>query len=111
MTLLFLDADACPVTDDVYRVATRHKLGVFVVSTNRVRTPQDLRIMPVVVEGGASAADKWIADRVKGADVVITADIPLAERVVKKGARAVHPAGRVVQADKAPVAPSFVHAL
>ena len=99
MTVLYLDADGCRVNDEVYRVAARYKLDVFVVSSNWLRTPQELRIIPVVVEGGPSAADRWIADRAKGDDVVITADIPLAERVLRRGVRAVHPDGRLFAVD------------
>ena len=87
MTSLFIDADACPVKDEVYRVAARLGLAVFVVANSWIRTPGEPRITAVVVEEGPDAADDWIADRVAPTDVVITADIPLAQRVLAKGGR------------------------
>ena len=96
---MYVDADNCPMKDEVYRVAGRHKLEVYVVSHERIRTPQELRIVPVVVEAGPKAADKWIADHARQGDVVITGDVPLAERAVKTGARALHPSGRLFKVE------------
>jgi len=99
MTTLYIDADACPVKDEVYRVADRYRLPVFVVSNSWIRTPRDARITSVVVEDGPDVADDWIAERAGPGDVVITADIPLAERALKAGVQAIHPAGRVFTTD------------
>src|ERR1700756_2071597 len=99
MTTLYIDADACPVKDEVYRVADRYRLAVFVVSNSWIRTPSNPRITSVVVEEGPDVADDWIAERAGAADVVITADIPLAGRVLAAGAQALHPNGRVFTGD------------
>ncbi|WP_158915529.1 YaiI/YqxD family protein [Caulobacter sp. S45] len=99
MTTLYIDADACPVKDEVYRVAERYALPVFVVSNSWIRIPRDPRITSVVVDEGPDVADDWIAERAVGGDVVITADIPLAERALKAGAQALHPTGRVFTPD------------
>lgn len=94
MTSLYIDADACPVKDEVYRVAERYRLAVFVVANSWIRTPRDPRITLVQVDDGPDVADDWIAERAGPGDVVITADIPLADRALKAGAQALHPAGR-----------------
>ena len=99
MTTLYVDADACPVKDEVYRVAERYGLAVFVVSNSWIRTPAEARITPVVVDDGPDVADDWIAERARPGDIVITADIPLAERALAAGAQAVHPTGRLFTAD------------
>lgn len=99
MTTLFIDADACPVKDEVYRVAARLGLAVFVVANSWIRTPTDPRVKAVVVEEGTDAADDWIAERAGPKDVVITADIPLAQRVLANGGQALSPAGRVFTAN------------
>ncbi|MBV8683613.1 MAG: YaiI/YqxD family protein [Caulobacteraceae bacterium] len=94
MTVFYIDADACPVKDEAYRVAQRYGVSVFVVSNSWIRTPAHPRIQLVVVDQGPDVADDWIAERATAGDIVITADIPLAERVLKGGAQALHPAGR-----------------
>jgi hypothetical protein len=94
MTILYIDADACPVKDEVYRVADRYRLEVFVVSNSWIRAPSNPRIKPVVVDDGPDVADDWIAERAGVGDIVITADIPLAARALNAGAQALHPAGR-----------------
>ena len=94
MTILYLDADACPVKDEVYRVAGRYGLEVFVVCNSWIRTPADPRISLMVVDAGPDVADDWIAERAGAGDIVITADIPLAQRALAAGALALHPAGR-----------------
>ncbi len=96
---IFVDADACPVKQEVYRVAGRHALRVTLVSNSWMRTPGDDWIELVVVDGGLDVADDWIADRVQEGDVVVTADIPLASRCLKKRARVVAPTGRVFTED------------
>jgi hypothetical protein len=99
MTTLFVDADACPVKDEVYKVAQRYRLPVFVVSNSWIRVPQDKLISQVVVDAGPDIADDWIAERAGASDIVITADIPLADRVLKAGGQAIHPTGRVFTTD------------
>jgi len=99
MTILYIDADACPVKEEVYRVADRYKLQVFVVSNSWIRTPQSSRITSVVVDAGPDIADDWIAERAGPKDIVITADIPLAQRSLAAGAQALHPTGRVFTLD------------
>jgi uncharacterized protein YaiI (UPF0178 family) len=94
MTTLYIDADACPVKDEVYRVAGRYDLPVFVVCNCWIRTPADPRITLVQVDDGPDVADDWIAARAVTGDIVITADIPLAQRVLAAGGQALHPAGR-----------------
>jgi uncharacterized protein YaiI (UPF0178 family) len=99
MTVLYIDADACPVKDEVYRVAARYGLSVFVVCNSWIRTPAEPHIKLVVVDEGPDVADDWIAERAGAGDVVITADIPLAHRALSAGAQALHPAGRPFTAD------------
>ena len=96
MITLLIDADACPVKDEAYRVARRLDLKVIVVSNGRLAVPRDPRIEQVVVAKGAlDAADDWIAERADADSVVITQDIPLAARALAKGAKALDPRGRV----------------
>ena len=99
MVTLYIDADACPVKDEVYKVATRYALPVFVVSNSWIRTPPIKLISQIVVDAGPDVADDWIAERAGPGDIVITADIPLADRALKAGAQAIHPTGRVFTTD------------
>ena len=96
MTAIYVDADACPVREEVYRVAGRLGVGVSVVSNgSRPIRPPGLAFVEMVVVGEAmDAADDWIAERVTAADICVTADIPLASRCLQKGARVVPPTGR-----------------
>lgn len=91
---IFVDADACPVKDEVYRVARRHGLKVHVISNGGIRPSADPMIETVIVDQGPDAADDWIAERVAAGDIVVTADIPLADRCLKKGAEVIGPTGR-----------------
>jgi len=93
-TTLYIDADACPVKDEVYRVADRYQLKVYVVSNSWIRVPPNPLVEQVVVDAGPDIADDWIAERAGRGDIVITADIPLADRALKAGAQALHPTGR-----------------
>ena len=93
-TRIYVDADACPVKDEIYRVALRHSLPVSVVAGNFIRVPQDPLIERVAVGAGMDAADDWIAERASAGDIVITADVPLASRCVKAGAEVIAPNGR-----------------
>ena len=84
---IYLDADACPVKEHVYRVAARYGVPVAVVANAPLRVPPEPGIELVVAPGGIDAADDWIAARAGPGDLVLTADIPLAARVVERGAR------------------------
>ena len=96
MTQIYVDADACPVREEAYRVAGRLGIGVYVVSNgSRPIRPPDLPFVQMVMVGEAmDAADDWIAERITAADICVTADIPLASRCLAKGARVVPPNGR-----------------
>ena len=94
MTRLFIDADACPVKEEVYRVAERYGLKVFVVYNGWINTRRAPFIEQVVVDAGPDVADDWIAERAGPADVVVTADIPLADRCLKAGAQVLSPSGK-----------------
>lgn len=91
---IYVDADACPVKNEVYRVAERYGLKVFVVSNSPIAVPRDPLIERVVVSGDMDAADHWIAERVGPGGIVITADVPLASRGVKAGAEVIAPNGK-----------------
>lgn len=96
---IYVDADACPVKQEVYRVATRHGVDVHVVSNGAIAIPRDPRVHRVVVDQGPDVADDWIAERAGPGDVVVTADIPLADRCVKAGAAVLGPNGRAFTPD------------
>ena len=96
---LFIDADACPVKDEVYRVAARYGLHVLVVSNSWINTPRETWIEQVVVDAGPDIADDWIAERAAPGDIVITADIPLADRCLKAGAQALKSTGQPFTTD------------
>jgi uncharacterized protein YaiI (UPF0178 family) len=93
-TRIYVDADACPVKDEIYRVAVRHGVPVSVVAGNFIRVPQDPLIERVAAGAGMDAADDWIAERAGAGDIVITADIPLASRCVKAGTDVIAPNGK-----------------
>lgn len=101
MTEIFVDADACPVREEVYRVAGRLGLKVHVVSNGSrpIRPPGLPNVAMVLVPAGADAADDWIAERIGAADICITADIPLASRCLAKQARALAPNGKLWTGD------------
>jgi len=91
---IYVDADACPVKDEVYKVAQRYGLKTYVVSNTPILVPRTALIERVTVDAGPDMADHWIAAHVSAGDVVITSDIPLAERVLTAGAHAVAPNGK-----------------
>lgn len=99
MTSIYVDADACPVKDEVYRVAERHGVAVVVVANSYIRIPRSDLVRLEVVAEGLDKADDWIAEHATPADVVVTADVPLAARCVKAGARVLGPNGRGFTAD------------
>jgi len=90
---IYVDADACPVKEEIYRVARRYGIPVHVVANAPLRVPAEGLIALVVVRGGFDAADDWIADRVEAGDIAITTDIPLADRCLRRGARVLSPKG------------------
>ena len=96
---IFIDADACPVKDEIYKVAARYGLKTYVVSNSFMQIPASPLIERVIVDAGPDIADDWIADRAVAGDIVITNDIPLADRVLKSGAAAIKPNGQPFTAD------------
>jgi uncharacterized protein YaiI (UPF0178 family) len=96
---IFIDADACPVKDETYRVAGRYGLKVWVVANAFLLIPVSPLIERKVVDAGPDAADDWIADQARPGDVVITNDIPLAARALKAGAATLAPTGRAFTED------------
>jgi uncharacterized protein YaiI (UPF0178 family) len=101
---IYVDADACPVKAEIYRVAERHVLKgdglkVLVVSNSPIAVPREPWVERVVVGAGMDAADDWIAGRGGRGDVIVTADVPLASRGVKAGAAVIAPNGKVFDAD------------
>jgi len=95
MTHIYVDADACPVKDEIYKVARRYSVSVTVVANSWMRTPDDAIIEFVQVGDGFDEADEWIVEQVNSNEIVITTDIPLASLCVKKGAHVLGPKGRV----------------
>jgi len=91
---IFVDADACPVKDEIARVADRHGLIVHIVSNGGIRPSANPRVKHVIVAQGADAADDWIADHIADLDIAITADLPLASRCLQKGAGVLGPTGK-----------------
>ena len=91
---IYIDADACPVKGEIYRVAGRYDLDVTLVANSWMRTPDEDWITLEVVKDGFDAADDWIVEHVQADDIVVTADIPLASRCLKAGARALGPTGK-----------------
>jgi uncharacterized protein len=96
LTDIYVDADACPIREEIYRVAARLRLNVFLVSNGSrpVRPPGTSNVRMVLVGDGADAADDWIAEHISVVDVCVTSDIPLASRCIKKGTRVVSPSGK-----------------
>ena len=96
---ILVDADACPVKDEVLRVAARHGLKSVFVANFGLRPSRDPMIEHVMVPAGPDAADDWIAESAQAADIVVTADIPLARRALEKGAAVLGPTGRPFTAE------------
>ena len=91
---LYVDADACPVKDEAAKVAARHGLVVTFVSNGGLRPSRDAMVRHVVVPQGADAADDWIVENARANDIAVTADVPLAARLVEKGVHVLGPTGR-----------------
>ncbi|OHB27043.1 MAG: hypothetical protein A2790_09160 [Phenylobacterium sp. RIFCSPHIGHO2_01_FULL_69_31] len=96
---IFIDADACPVKDETYKVAARYGLKTWVVSNSFIQIPQSTLIERRIVDAGPDVADDWIAGEAQPGDIVVTNDIPLADRVLKAGAAAIAPNGRAFTHD------------
>jgi uncharacterized protein YaiI (UPF0178 family) len=96
---IFIDADACPVKDEVYKVAQRYGLKTYVVSNAFMQIPLSPLIERVIVDAGPDVADDWIAEHIRSGDVAVTNDIPLADRVLSVGGYAIAPNGRPFTAD------------
>jgi len=96
MTAIYIDADACPVKAEAERVATRHKLQMFVVSNGGLRPSANPLVQMVFVADGPDVADMWIADRAGRGDVVVTGDIPLAAKCIESGARVLRHNGELL---------------
>ena len=83
---IFVDADACPVKDEIYQVAGRYSLHVVLVANSRMKVPSGASVEMIVVEAGPDVADDWIAENIREGDIAVTADIPLAARCLEVGA-------------------------
>lgn len=94
MLNLYVDADACPVKEEVYKVAKRYGLKVFVVANSLIRVPQADWIESVLVPGGFDAADDWIVEHAQPHDILISSDLPLCDRCLQKGVWALGPKGQ-----------------
>lgn len=99
MITIYVDADASPVKKEAVRVAERYGLKIFFVSNSRIKIPEGELVKVIVVDDNLDAADDWIVEHIGKKDVVVTADIPLASRCLKKGARALDPKGRIFTED------------
>jgi uncharacterized protein YaiI (UPF0178 family) len=97
--VIYVDADACPVKQEIYKVAERHHLPVIVVANSYINVPRIPSIRLQIVGEGLDVADDWIAEHTTSRDIVITNDIPLADQVVKKGAVAIAPNGKLFDAN------------
>ena len=94
MSIIYVDADACPVRDEAQKVALRYGLKVIMVSNGGIRPSRDHMVEIIIVSKEADAADDWIVEHIEKNDIVITQDILLADRVLKKDAKALSPAGK-----------------
>ena len=99
MLNIYIDADACPVKQEVYRVAGRFRLKTTLVSNTYIRVPDNPLVISVIVDDSPDAADNWIVENVAQGDIVVTADIPLASRSLKKGASVIGPTGKLFTED------------
>lgn len=99
MLIIFVDADACPVKEEIFRVAMRHTLQVYLVSNSHLSMTVDENVHKILVNSDFDAADDWITQHIKIGDIVITTDILLADRCLKSGACAMSPTGKVFNND------------
>lgn len=99
MIKIYVDGDGCPVKNEIFRVARRYGLQVYVVANSRMTIPQEDLIKLVIVKGQFDAADDWIVEHAKENDIAVSADIPLAARCLERGVRVLDPKGRVFTSD------------
>ena len=95
MLIIYVDADACPVKNETFRVAIRHNLQVYLVSNSRLNIVVDKNVHKIQVDSDPDAADNWIAEHIGAGDIVVTADILLADRCLKKDANVLNPTGQI----------------
>ena len=96
MKKIYVDADACPVKDEIIKVATRHKIEVFMVCNGGIRPFRNNLINLIIVPEGSDEADKWIFEKIKSEDIVVTSDIPLASKCIDKGASVIKHDGLIL---------------
>ncbi len=94
MLEIYIDADGCSVKDEIYKVATRYHLKVFIVANKYLQIPANSNFQMQIVSGGFDAADDWIAETISNGDILITSDLLLADRCLKRGAKVLGPKGR-----------------
>ena len=99
MLVIYIDADACAVKDEIYKVADRYQLKVFVVANQYIKIPMNINIQMQVVPEGPDAADDWIAEQIQSGDILITSDLLLAERAIQSQARVLGPKGNELDAE------------
>lgn len=104
MLIIYIDADACPVKQEIFRVATRHNLQVYLVSNSRLSMAVEENVHKIQVSSDLDAADNWICERIEVGDIVVTTDILLADRCLKMGARAISPTGKVFNSNNIGIA-------
>ncbi len=104
MLNIYVDADACPVKKEIFRVAMRHNLQVYLVSNSCLNIVVDANVHKIQVKSDQDAADDWIEEHIETGDIVVTTDILLAERCLKKGVSTISPAGKVFNNDNIGVA-------
>ena len=107
MLIIYVDADACPVKNETFRVAIRHNLQVYLVSNSRLNMVVDKNVHKIQVESDLDAADNWIEEHIGNGDIVITVDILLADRCLKKDACAINPTGRIFNNNNIGIAKSM----
>lgn len=104
MLTIYVDADACPVKNEIFKVASRHNLQVYIVSNRYLRMAVDSNVHKIIVNDDPDAADNWICEQIKPHDIVITVDILLADRCLKKEAYAISPTGKTFDDDNIGIA-------
>ena len=104
MVKIYVDADACPVKNEIEIIATRHNLITYMVCNGGIRPSRNFLIKLVIVEKASDAADNWIIDHIGKSDICVTNDIPLAEQCIKKGALVITPHGKTFTQDNVGVA-------
>ena len=107
MLIIYVDADACPVKNETFRVAIRHNLQVYLVSNHRLNMAVDKNVHKIQVDSDLDAADNWIAEHIGTGDIVVTADILLADRCLKKNASAINTTGQIFNNNNIGIAKSM----